>query len=148
MALLKPLTLAETKKITQRLALRKGEEKRIISYRQFYQKLISCLSRRGVLPAQIFSLLEPLSYETIILIGATSQNRYLQGYIADFLEIYNGMRLYVSGDDLHGLGVLPGPVYQKIFAKVLAAKLNGKVATFQDELALSRRLIDVQARAR
>jgi len=140
-ALLKPLSLAEIKKITHKLALRKGEEKRIISYRKSYQKLISCLSKRRVFPARIFSLLEPLSYETIILLGATSQNRYLQGHIADFIEIYNGMRLYVSGDDLHGLGVLPGPIYQEIFAKVLAAKLNAKVATFQDELALIRRLI-------
>jgi len=140
-ALLKTLTLAEIKKITQRLALRKGEEKRIISYRKLSQKLISSLSKQGVRPARIFSLLEPLSYETIILLGATSQNRYLHRYIADFLEIYNGMRLYVSGDDLHGLGVLPGPIYQKIFARVLAAKLNGKVATLQDELVLIRRLI-------
>ncbi len=140
-ALLKPLGLAEIKNISRRLALASGEEKRIISYCQRGPKLISRLSRKEISPAQIFSLLEPLSYETIILLAATSRNKYCRKHIEDFLEIYNGMRLYVSGKDLHGLGVLPGPVYQKIFARVLAAKLNGKVSTYQDELALIRRLI-------
>lgn len=144
-ALLKPLGLAEIKKITRRLGLRKGEEKRIISYCQMSEKLISCLSKEAVRPSQIFSLLEPLSYETIILLAATSPNHYLKRHIADFLEVYNGMRLYVSGNDLHGLGVLPGPEYQKIFSRVLTAKLNGKVATRQDELALIRKLIKMPA---
>ena len=109
------------------------------------KKLISCLSKEAVRPSRIFSLLEPLSYETIILLAATSPNQYLKRHIADFLEIYNGMRLYVSGNDLHGLGVLPGPEYQKIFSRVLTAKLNGKVATRQDELALIRKLIKMPA---
>lgn len=140
-ALLKPLGLAEIKKITRKLGLRKGEEKRIISYCQMGKKIISCLSKKDVRPSQIFSLLESLSYETIILLAASSRNKHLKRHIADFLEIYNGMRLYVSGHDLHGLGVLPGPEYQKIFARVLTAKLNGKVATRQDELVLIRKLI-------
>ncbi len=144
-ALLKPLGLAEIKKITRRLGLRKGEEKRIVSYCRMSKKLISCLSKEAVRPSRIFSLLEPLSYETIILLAATSPNQYLKRHIADFLEIYNGMRLYVSGNDLHGLGVLPGPEYQKIFSRVLTAKLNGKVATRQDELALIRKLIKMPA---
>jgi len=140
-ALLKPLGLAEIRKISRNLALRSGEEKRIVSFRQFGPRIIASLSRQGVTPARIFSLLEPLSYETTILLAAASKNRYCREYIADFLEIYNGMRLYVSGHDLHGLGILPGPAYQKIFAKVLAAKLNAKVSTYEDELALIRRLI-------
>ncbi|TAM38995.1 CCA tRNA nucleotidyltransferase [bacterium] len=139
--LLKPLGLAEIKKICRNLALRGGEEKRIAGFRQSGARIIVSLSKKGASPSRIFSLLEPLSYETIILLAAVSKNKYCRKHIADFLEIYNGMRLYVSGHDLHGLGILPGPVYQKIFAKVLAAKLNAKVSTYEDELALIRRLI-------
>ncbi|MDD5692199.1 MAG: CCA tRNA nucleotidyltransferase [Candidatus Omnitrophica bacterium] len=140
-ALLEPLGLAEVKRICRSLALRNGEEKRIVSFRQSGPRVIVSLMKKGISPSRIYSLLEPLSYETIILLAAVSKNRYCREYIADFLEIYNGMRLYVSGHDLHGLGILPGPVYQKIFAKVLAAKLNAKVSTYEDELALIRRLI-------
>jgi tRNA nucleotidyltransferase (CCA-adding enzyme) len=140
-ALLKPLGKAEIKRIIQKLGLRKGEEKRALDYCQMSKKLIRRLSQKGLTAAQIFSLLEPLSYEAIILLNATSKNNNLKQYISDFIEIYNGMQIYVSGKDLHGLGIMPGPVYQKIFAKVLTAKLNGKVATYQDELVLIKGLI-------
>ncbi|MDD5477146.1 MAG: CCA tRNA nucleotidyltransferase [Candidatus Omnitrophica bacterium] len=143
-ALLKPLSLAQLKLVTCKLGLRKGEEKRIISYCRDTHKLVPSLSKKGIRPAHIFSLLEPLSYEEIVLLRAAGcQNKYLKEYITDFLEIYNGMRLYVSGRDLHGLGILPGPRYQKIFAQVLAAKLNGQVKTRRQELALIKRLIKI-----
>ena len=140
-ALLAPLTLTRIKAVICRLGLRKGEEKRMISYYQGRRKLITCLSKKQVAPERIFSLLEPLSYETIILLGATSGNKNFKKHLVDFFEIYNGMRLCVSGHDLGGLGVLPGPEYQKIFAKVLAAKLNGQVKNRRSELALIKKLI-------
>ncbi len=141
-ALLKPLSLVQLKSVTYKLGLPKGEEKRIISYCQQSHKLIPSLSKKGIRPSHIYSLLEPLSYEEILLLRAAAcQNKYLKEYITDFLEIYNGMRLYVCGHDLHGLGILPGPRYQKIFAQVLAAKLNGRVKTRCQELALIKRLI-------
>jgi len=140
-ALVKPLSLSQVKLIIDKLGLPKGEEKRIIGYCRESRKLILSLSRKGIRPARIFSLLEPLSYEEIVLLRASSQNKYLREYIADFLGIYNGMRLYVSGRDLQGLGILPGPGYQKILAQVLAAKLNGEVKTSRGELAMIKRLI-------
>ncbi|MDD5130109.1 MAG: CCA tRNA nucleotidyltransferase [Candidatus Omnitrophica bacterium] len=139
--LLESLTLPQIKIIVNRLGLRKGEEKRMISYYQGRRKIIPVLSKKQVAPEKIFSLLEPLSYETIILLSATSQNKNFKKYLKDFFEIYNGMRLCISGHDLGGLGVLPGPEYQKIFAKVLAAKLNGQVRNRQTELALIKRLV-------
>jgi len=140
-ALLESLTLDQIKMIIYRLSLPKGEEKRMISYYQGRRKLISSLSKKHLLPEQIFSLLEPLSYETIILLSATTPNKNFKKYLADFLEIYNGMRLCVYGNDLGSLGVLPGPAYQKIFARVLAAKLKGQVTNRQTELALIRKLV-------
>ncbi|MDP2927368.1 MAG: CCA tRNA nucleotidyltransferase [Candidatus Omnitrophota bacterium] len=140
-ALLAPLTWLEIKLIIYRLGLRKGEQKRVTSYYRGRKKLISSLSKKQVAPEQIFLLLEPLSYETIILLSATTPNKNFKKYLADFFEIYNGMRLCISGHDLGGLGVLPGPEYQKIFAKVLTAKLNGQVRNRQTELALIRKLV-------
>ncbi|MDP3042747.1 MAG: CCA tRNA nucleotidyltransferase [Candidatus Omnitrophota bacterium] len=140
-ALLAPLTLAQINLLISSLGLRKGEAKRVISYYRERGKLISSLSKKHLLPEQIFSLLEPLSYETIILVSAATPNKKFKKYLTDFLEIYNGMRLCICGSDLSGLGVLPGPEYQKIFAKVLTAKLNGQVRNRQTEMALIRKLV-------
>ena len=142
-ALLAPLTYTQIKMIIYRLGLRKGDQKRIISYCRGRVKFISFLSKKQLTPEQIFSLLEPLSYETIILLSATTPNKNFKKYLVDFFEIYNGMRLCISGSDLGGLGILPGPEYRKIFAKVLTAKLNGQVKNRQTELALIRKLVEV-----
>lgn len=141
-AILKPLSFNEIKKIVLKFGLRKGEAMRVFSYCRLNQKLLRFLSKKNILPARIFQRLKPLSYETIILLRAGSANKYLKEYTADFLEIYNGMRLFVSGKDLAGLGVLPGPKYQKIFSRVLEAKLNGKLKDRRGELFLIKKLIE------
>ena len=141
MLLLKPLSLPVIKAVALKLGLGKGETKRIINYHQESQKIISSLSRKGITPEHIFSLLEPISYEEIVILRVVCQDKYLRKHIADFFEIYNGMKLCVKGDDLHGLGLLPGPRYQKIFAQVLTAKLNGWVKNRAQELVLIKKLI-------
>ena len=146
-ALLKPLTYDQIKIIISRLGLSNADQKRMICYYQGSKKLIAALSKKQVAPEQIFSLLEPLSYETIILLSV-SANKNLKKHLADYFKFYNGMRLCISGNDLEVLGVSPGPKYRQIFAKVLTAKLNGKVIDHQTELALVGKLVKTKKEKR
>lgn len=142
MGLMDFLAIRDVKSICKKFALRKGEEKRILSYKKINRKFILELSQTRIKPSKIFSLLEPLSYEVIILIKAKYTNRNVQKHIEDFLAIYNGLRLEIGGDDLQRLGVSPGPYYRKIFTLVLKAKLEGKIKTREEELALIKKLIN------
>lgn len=141
MALLDSLDLNCVKRVCEKLGLRKGETKRILAYKQISKKSISDLSSSSLKPSRIFAILEPLSYEVILMLKVKYSNRNLKRHILEFLEIYNGMRVFVSGDDLHGMGLKPGPSYQKIFAQVLNAKLNTKVRTKEEELVLIKSLV-------
>lgn len=141
MALLDPLGAKEAKKVCNNFVFKKGEKKRILSVKGITSTFIRRLSSRELNPSAIFSLLEPLSYEVIIFLKGKYPNRNFRKRIEDFLEIYNGMRIEVSGEDLSGLGLSPGPSYKKIFAKVLKAKLEGRVTTKAEELGLIRALI-------
>jgi len=140
-ALLKPLTPPQSKKIIRRLGLSKQEEKKILSCRKINPILIKRLKSKHIKPSEIFKLLKPFSYEAIILLRSACRDKVFKKNIADFLKIYNCVRLCISGDDLYRLGVLPGPRYQKILNKVLAARLNGRVKNRQDELALIGKII-------
>lgn len=140
-ALLFPLSLSEIKKIIFKFGLRKEQMRIIVSYYENRNKLIEFLSKKSASCAQIFFMLKPLSYETVILLKSVSDNFYLQKHIADFIKIYNDIHLCVCGNDLIGLGLEPGPGYQKIFAKVLEAKINGEIKNRNQELALIRKLI-------
>ena len=121
--------------------MRRGEQIRILSFKKADKKFVSHLTRAKLSPSRIFSILEPLSYETILLIKAKYKSLFLKKHIEDFFEIYNGMRIYIGGHDLGSLGVPPGPAYKKIFTRVLNAKLNGRIKTRQEELALIKKLV-------
>lgn len=134
------LNINNIKLICKKFVFRRGEEKRILAYKKLKPKFIKELSRDKIKPSKVFSLLESLSYEVIILIKAKFKNANLKKHIEDFFEFYNGMRLYISGADLHKLGLTPGPYYQKIFHRVLNAKLDGLVKTKKDELELIKKI--------
>jgi tRNA nucleotidyltransferase (CCA-adding enzyme) len=140
MGLLDALKISEIKEICRGFAFRRGEEKRILSYKRIGPKFIRQLQAQEIKPSRIFSLLEPLSYEVILALKAKNGDRNIQKHVEDFFEIYNGMRISISGDDLRRLGITPGPYYQKIFSQVLKAKLDKKIKTPEDELALIRKL--------
>jgi tRNA nucleotidyltransferase (CCA-adding enzyme) len=139
--LLDSLSPQEIRDVCEKFGLRKGEEKRLLGPKQVTRKFIVDLSNPKIKPARIFALLNPLSYETVIALRAKYKNLALKRHIADFLEIYNGMCIFVSGDDLHCLGLSPGPRYQEIFTLVLNAKLNGEVENKEEELLLIKKLL-------
>jgi len=134
------LNINNIKLICKKFAFRRGEEKRIVAYKKLNPKFIKELSRDKIKASRVFSLLEPLSYEVIILIKAKFKNSNLKKNIEDFFEIYNGIHLYISGGDLHKLGLTPGPYYQKIFHRVLNAKLDGLIKTKKEELRLINKI--------
>lgn len=139
--LLDVMDIGKVKVFCSSFAFRRGEEKRVLSYKKISRKFISELSRAKIKPSRIFALLEPLSYEVILLIKAKYSNKHLQSNISNFFEIYNGMRIYSSGQDLGSLGVKPGPDYKRIFSRVLEAKLNGGIKTKEEEIFLIKQLI-------
>ena len=144
MALIDSQSEQEAKNICQRFVLRKGEEKRILSYFGSRSAVVSKLSKAKVLPSTVFHILEPLSYEVILLIKAGCRNKKVIRRIEDFFHLYNGTNVSVSGHDLNGLGIEPGPHYQQIFSKLLNAKLNGKVKTKSEELEFARKLKNIR----
>ncbi len=141
MGLFENLDARAIKNFCVKFGLRKGEEKRLLSYKRAKLKAVKELSSPRIKPSRIFALLEPLSYEAILALKASQNNPVFSQNIKNFLEIYNGMRIFVCGEDLRCLGLLPGPRYQKIFAQVLKAKLNGKVKSKDEEISLIRELL-------
>jgi len=135
------LTINEIKSTCKKFAFRKIEEKTILTYKIFSNKISRQLSKNRISHFEIFKLLKPLNYEIIILLKAKYKNRNLQKNIKVFLESYDGIRASISGDDLKKLGLAPGPRYREILSRILEAKLDGRIKTKREELALVKRLI-------
>lgn len=140
MALIDSLHTRQVQSLCRRFVFRKGEGKRMLTYMKLRSNIMLKLSMNKIKPSSIFHLLEPLSYEVILLIKAKFKNKNIKKHIEDFFHIYHGTDISVSGHDLKGLGFTPGPHYQKIFHKLLNARLNGEVKTKKEELELVRKL--------
>jgi tRNA nucleotidyltransferase (CCA-adding enzyme) len=140
MALIDSLNTVQAQSLCRRFVFRKGEEKRILTYKKVHSSIMLKLSINRIKPSTVFHLLEPLSYEVILLLKAKSQNKNIKKHIEDFFHIYHGTDISVSGHDLKGLGFTPGPHYQKIFHRLLNAKLNGEVQTRKEELEFAKKL--------
>ena len=134
----------DIKLVCKKFVFPKGDERRMLSFHSSCHKVISSLGKNKVSPVKIFNLLEPLTYEVTLLIKAKAKSSNVKRHMENYLKIYNGMRICISGDDLHKLGIKPGPYYEKIFKRVLKARLKGLVRTKEDELALISRLIKKQ----
>ncbi len=139
MAMLESLDAPAVKKIAKKFALSRGETKRLLTAKNI-KPVARQLSMLNIRPSRVYHLLEPLSYEVIIMLRVKYRNKKLLRYIEVFFTTYNGMRIRISGDDLKSLGLKPGPRYQKIFRKILDARLNGSVKSREEEIALVRRL--------
>jgi tRNA nucleotidyltransferase (CCA-adding enzyme) len=144
MGLTEPLDIKELARLSRKFAFRRGEEKRMLAYKGFNHKSVLLLSRTDIRPSEVFALFEPLSYEVILLLKAKYKNPYFQRHIRNFFKVYNGTRIHICGHDLHNLGIAPGPGYQKVFTKVLNAKLDGLVKTKKEELSLIKRSLRIR----
>jgi len=141
MVLLDGLTAAQSVEFCRRFGLRRGDEKRVLSVKQLNKAQLKKLHSAAGRPSEIYSILEPLSYEAILFLSVKYGDRSLRKNIEDFLCFYNGLSIHINGRDIHQLGCGPGPLYQRIFSAVLEARLNGEVHNKQDELDLARRII-------
>ncbi len=138
--LLSGLEAGQVQAVCEKFVFRKGEEKRIMDFFLFRDKLLSKLSRPKLRPSSVFHLLEPLSYEVIILLKASAADKSALANLENFFHTYNRTAISLGGHDLKSLGFMPGPHYQKILRRVLNAKLNGKVKTAQEELELVKKI--------
>ena len=139
-ALMEALDKKEAKAACDRFVFRKGEESRILDFFLKRDKFTAKLSKPGLKPSVVFHLLEYLSYEVILLLKAYAADKNVKENIEKFFFSYHGTAIHLRGHDLNGLGLSPGPHYQKIFRRVLNAKLNGEVNNVQEELELVKKI--------
>jgi tRNA nucleotidyltransferase (CCA-adding enzyme) len=140
MGLIGSLSLHEVHAVCRRFVFTKADEKRIISSVETCGQIIKALRKKVVRQSDIFHMLEPLSFEVIIMMLAQTDSEVVAARIQGFLTISNGTKISVSGHDLGAWGLKPGPHYQRIFREVLNAKLDGKLKNKAEELLLARKI--------
>lgn len=79
---------------------------------------------------------EPILY----MMAATRQERVKRA-ISLFFTRLRQVQTALTGEDLKGMGLEPGPIYREILQKVLNQKLNGRLKTRDEELDFARNYV-------
>ena len=144
MAMLGSLSYNDVVKICDRFVFRKGERLRILSYKEHAARVTKALvAVSGRLqPSRIYAMLEPLSFEVILLVMADMASGAAKSRVKDFFRKYNGVKTSIGGEDLKIMGLKPCPDYKVILDKVLHAKIDGKLKTKKEEIVYAKRLVE------
>ncbi|MDX2453769.1 CBS domain-containing protein [Desulfosarcina sp.] len=88
--------------------------------------------------ADVYNLLKAFKTEVILYMMVCTGSEIAKKRISLYHTRLRNVAITVSGKDLLGMGLAPGPVFSKLLQALLEAKLNGLVKTHEDELAFIR----------
>ena len=82
----------------------------------------------------LYALLSRMPVEGVLLLMALYHDDEITKNLSYYLTRLHHEKADISGDDLKSIGVPPGPLYTAILEQVLAAKLDGKATSREEQL--------------
>lgn len=143
MALLHKMSFDQITNLLDNLNLKKEDREKIV-FSEFKDRALVQLAAANLTPFEIYCLLKPLDYETIIYLRSSASSAVVRWRIDNFLLKFSSVKLGISGSDLKRLGVLPGRKMGEMLEEVLKQKVNGQVKSYKDEVKLAKYLISNQ----
>jgi tRNA nucleotidyltransferase (CCA-adding enzyme) len=137
LALTQPLNDLST--LRQRLGLPRKVVELIKMARTDGEKALNYLNRHPrVSRNEIYQRLSPLDNEVLLYLMAKTNQETTRKAVSLYFTKLKAIRVAIGGDDLKGLGLLPGPQFKAILSELLEARINEKVLTRNDEIAYVR----------
>ncbi|MEW6246518.1 MAG: CBS domain-containing protein [Nitrospirota bacterium] len=141
MALLEVLPARAVRDLLKRFPFTEQETEKLKAARFALRGLLRRLAKQPPpRPAETTRLLTGLADETLIFIMAKDKSESVKRQISAYLTTYRHVKPWLTGRDLQGMGLKPGPLYRKILDALLDARLNGEVKTEAEERELAKRL--------
>ncbi len=88
---------------------------------------------RPPLPSDLYRWLKPLAIEVVLTLMAQTNQERIRQWLSHYITSLRDVRPVLTGYDLRRLGIPAGPLYKEILDDLLRARLNGQVATGEDE---------------
>ena len=98
---------------------------------------------RVLLPSELCGLLRPLPLEVLLHLMARANEgsrRQISFYLTNLCRITPE----IDGNQLKALGLKPGPLFHRILEKVRDARIDGQVASLEEELQMAKNIIKVE----
>ena len=126
------LSPEEAKSLASRLRLRTADAAVMEDVARFAE-LRPALAREGLRPSEVVRLLDGLSAAALQVAAALTDDAQVERLVRTYLEEWRYAQPLLTGDDLQELGVSPGPRMGELLRGLRDARLDGEVATREDE---------------
>jgi tRNA nucleotidyltransferase (CCA-adding enzyme) len=138
------LVPAQMNRLCQRLSITDRIRKLLTEQRTAGMNVLRKLERRPPtsrppMPSDLHRWLIPLETEILLFLMALTEQERVRQWISFFMTSLRHEKPLFSGNDLEKMGIAPGPVYKQILDDLLRARLNGRVASFREEMELVQR---------
>ena len=141
----------ELTKTWKRLGFPEGHIKTAGDYLSTQSTLIRTLNRKTLAPSEVYALLTPWPNEILLFLMAKAQikptTQRAMERVRQYLTTWQHISIAVTGHDLEDLGLPKGPAYSRILDAIFTSKLDGMVATEEDEYRLAKTLIAQETRS-
>lgn len=104
-------------------------------------------SPNGLSPSGLYHLLEGYSDTALAIFALAVEGPFVRERIQLFQSGLRGIAPEMTGDDLRRMGIPPGPLYRKILVRLRNARLDGEIATREQEQALVERMLQTSSTA-
>lgn len=131
----------EIGQVTKRLHFTNREEREFFQLRDMIGDALMRLMTWGKGPAKLsrlYAIVHPIPLEGVLFLMARSRKEHIRKSISQYLSWLRYETIEVTGGDLQDMGIEPGPIYTTILDKLMAAKLDGKADTREEQLELAR----------
>ena len=86
--------------------------------------------------SNLYRWFQPFASEILLFLMARTRQEHVRQWISRYITHLRDVKPILTGHDLGKLGVVPGPLYRIILDDLLAARLDERVVTAEDEKAL------------
>jgi len=131
------LEVKSLRRVADRMQMADGESRRMVDQRLDVTRVLDSLYRfDGANNYALYTLLSHYDTEILLYMMAKANNRTIKRHISNYFTRLRGAKTLLTGKDLKAMGFPPGPIYRKILEGLLEARLNHRVSTREDEVAL------------
>jgi tRNA nucleotidyltransferase (CCA-adding enzyme) len=129
-----------------RLAVNEHYKEKLFEMRRKAGEMLEIMQRKAARRArversEIYHWLKELPVELLLYMMAKTGSEEVKKFISLYFTQLQNVRCFITGRDLHKLGVPPGPRFREILDMLLDARLNNLVQSREDELQLARQQI-------
>lgn len=132
------LTEEESERLITRLNI-SGELARNVRRVLKLKRDLHSLAATGLAPSATYKMLKHYPHQVLVACALASYNAAARSQLELYLDRLRYVKSSLDGEDLKRMGVPPGPRLGRMLEGLREAKLDGKIGTREDEVALVRR---------